>query len=139
MAGRRAEITEQITRRLGLPVFVKPANLGSSVGITKVKSGRELAPAVEEALQYDFKIIVEKAIVGWEIEVSVLGNENPGLRCREKSSPPQITTITMPTIDNRSRLIIPAQLSDALTAEIRTPGGYFRVVDAVGLARWTCL
>lgn len=135
--GRRAEITEQITRRLGLPVFVKPANLGSSVGITKVKSGRELAPAVEEALQYDFKIIVEKAIVGREIEVSVLGNENPRASLPGEIIPAaDYYDYNAKYIDNRSRLIIPAQLSDALTAEIRTLAiQAFRAVDAVGLAR----
>src|SRR6202034_4190561 len=58
-----------------LPIFVKPANLGSSVGISKVKSHHELAPAIELAFQFDRKIIVERGIVGREFECSVLGNE----------------------------------------------------------------
>lgn len=66
-----------ITEKLGLPFFVKPANTGSSVGISKVKSPHQFAEAVELALQYDHKILFEQAVVGREIECSVLGNETP--------------------------------------------------------------
>ena len=62
---------------LGCPVFVKPANMGSSVGINKVKNEAEFARAVKEAFQYDVKIIIEEFIPGREIECAVLGNENP--------------------------------------------------------------
>ncbi len=72
-----AALHNQITA-LGYPVFVKPANLGSSVGITKVHSQDELAPAIMEALTYDTKVIVERGVVNaHEIEVAILGNENP--------------------------------------------------------------
>jgi D-alanine-D-alanine ligase len=64
-------------KKLGWPVFVKPANLGSSVGINKARNLKELKSAVNEAFKYDTKIIIEKAIIGREIECSVLGNENP--------------------------------------------------------------
>jgi D-alanine-D-alanine ligase len=60
-----------------MPVFVKPANLGSSVGITKVSDRRQLLPAIKEAFRYDNKILIEENIPGREIECSVLGNENP--------------------------------------------------------------
>jgi D-alanine-D-alanine ligase len=63
--------------RLGLPLFVKPANLGSSVGISKVKDRQEFERAVREAFQYDHKILLEECIQGREIECSVLGNDNP--------------------------------------------------------------
>ncbi len=66
-----------LKRTLGLPFFVKPANLGSSVGISKVKSERELDEAIEAAFQYDHKILIEQFIPGREIECSVLGNEHP--------------------------------------------------------------
>ena len=68
---------EQVKKQLGLPLFVKPANLGSSVGIHKVRSRSELAAAVQDAFQYDSKILIEEAIKGREIECAVLGNENP--------------------------------------------------------------
>jgi D-alanine-D-alanine ligase len=64
-------------RQLGLPLFVKPANLGSSVGIQKVKNREEFECAVRDAFSYDNKILIEECIDGREIECSVLGNENP--------------------------------------------------------------
>lgn len=66
-----------IKKRLGLPFFVKPANLGSSVGINKVKSAKDFSRALREAFQFDNKILIEKFVHGREIECSVLGNENP--------------------------------------------------------------
>src|SRR5262245_21936810 len=68
----RAEIT-----RLPYPVFVKPANLGSSVGITKARSPEELPAALQTAAQYDRKIVVEQGVDAREIEISVLGNNDP--------------------------------------------------------------
>jgi D-alanine-D-alanine ligase len=66
-----------IKERLGIPCFVKPANMGSSVGIHKVKDKSEFFPAITDAFQYDHKILIEEYIKGREIEISVLGNENP--------------------------------------------------------------
>ncbi|HXV82331.1 MAG TPA: D-alanine--D-alanine ligase [Candidatus Binatia bacterium] len=66
-----------VKRALGLPFFVKPANLGSSVGITKVAANKQFAGAITEAFRYDNKILIEESIQGREIECSVLGNENP--------------------------------------------------------------
>lgn len=68
---------DEIKKQLGLPFFIKPANLGSSVGINKVKDRRQFEDAVKDAFQYDNKILVEEYIQGREIECSVLGNENP--------------------------------------------------------------
>ncbi len=68
---------EKITKKLGWPLFVKPANLGSSVGISRATNRRELTKAVSEAFLYDNKIIIEEEISGREIECSVLGNEMP--------------------------------------------------------------
>src|SRR5437899_1536254 len=67
---------DQARARLGLPLFVKPANLGSSVGISKVKNREEFERAVSEAFHYDHKILIEECIKGREIECSVLGNDN---------------------------------------------------------------
>ena len=74
--GRSGNI-EEFIKEVGFPIFVKPANLGSSVGISKAKDEDELRKAIEEAFLYDTKIILEEFIKGREIEVSVLGNENP--------------------------------------------------------------
>lgn len=68
---------ETASKELGTPMFVKPANLGSSVGVSKVKTKEEFDKAVDDAFQYDTKILVEETIVGREIECSVLGNQNP--------------------------------------------------------------
>lgn len=68
---------ESVSKELGTPLFVKPANLGSSVGVSKVKNKEEFDKAIAEAFRYDTKILVEEAIVGREIECSVLGNQDP--------------------------------------------------------------
>lgn len=68
---------EEVSKKLGLPFFVKPANLGSSVGINKVKNKKDFSKAVKEAFQYDTKILIEEYILGRELECSVLGNQNP--------------------------------------------------------------
>ena len=68
---------DEIVADLGLPLFVKPANLGSSVGVSKAHNKKELGAAIRKAFEYDRKIIVEKAIVGREIECAVIGNEKP--------------------------------------------------------------
>lgn len=68
---------DQIINELGLPLFVKPANAGSSVGVHKVQGKGELKEAIDDALQYDHKVLVEEAIIGREIECAVLGNESP--------------------------------------------------------------
>jgi D-alanine-D-alanine ligase len=75
---RHRTITFQsLSEELGLPLFVKPANLGSSVGVSKVTSAAELDRALDEAFRYDTKVLVEEFVKGREIEVSVLGNEEP--------------------------------------------------------------
>jgi len=68
---------EEIKKALSVPFFVKPANLGSSVGISKVKNKNDFSQAIKDAFAYDNKIIIEEAVVGKEIECSVMGNENP--------------------------------------------------------------
>ena len=133
----RRNIVERITDRLGLPVFVKPANLGSSVGISKARSGQELIGAVEEALKFDHKIIVEEAIDGREIEVSVLGNEFPRASVPGEIIPSNdFYDYKAKYIDERSRLVIPAKLNDVVVARARELAvEAFKAVDASGLAR----
>jgi D-alanine-D-alanine ligase len=124
---------------LGLPLFVKPANLGSSVGISKVKDAGALDEALDVAFAYDRKVVVEAAVpLAREIEVSVLGNEDA-----EASLPGEIVPDrefydydSKYSPDSRTELKIPAPLDAAATAEVRRLGvEVFRSVDASGYAR----
>ena len=123
---------------LGLPVYVKPANLGSSVGISKVKTPAELVPAIELALEYDRKVVVEAGVVNArEIECAVLGNDDP-----ETSLPGEIIPsrefydYEAKYLDEGSRSVIPAELTAAQVAEVqRLSVTAFRSIDAAGLSR----
>jgi D-alanine-D-alanine ligase len=123
---------------LGLPVFVKPANLGSSVGITKVKTAGALTPAIETALEFDRKIVVEAAVPdAREIECGVLGNDAP-----EASVPGEVIPARefydyeAKYLDDSSRTVIPAELSEQQAAEVRRLAiEAFKSIDAAGLSR----
>jgi D-alanine-D-alanine ligase len=122
---------------LGLPVYVKPANSGSSVGIHRVEHESQLEDAVADASRYDWKVLIERAIEGREIEVAVLGNETP-----QASLPGQIRAqgqfydYEAKYRDGTTELIIPAQLSDRQTDEIRNLAiEAYRTLGAEGLAR----
>jgi D-alanine-D-alanine ligase len=110
-----------VTKKLGIDIFIKPANLGSSVGITHVKSKQAYLDGVRTAFDYDTKIIVEQTIKGREIEVAVLGNRSP-----IASVPGEIVNKTYfysyesKYIDEHgATLLIPAPLDEALTNEFR--------------------
>jgi D-alanine-D-alanine ligase len=128
---------EEIERRFAYPVFVKPANLGSSVGISKAKNQDELRQALDVAAEFDRKLIVEPAIVGREIECSVLGNDHP-----EASVPGEIKpgnefySYEAKYIDDTTEFIIPADLTPEQTKEVqRLAIGAFQAIDCSGLAR----
>jgi D-alanine-D-alanine ligase len=124
------------------PVFVKPANLGSSVGISKAHNGKELGPAVEEAARFDRKIVIEAGVGGQknkarEIECSVLGNDDP-----VASIPGEIVPVkefydyNAKYLDEGSELIIPAKLTKAETKKVQELAvRAFKAVDCSGLAR----
>ncbi len=105
---------------IGLPAFVKPANLGSSVGISKVDTPATLLPALEDAARYDAKIVVERAVDAREIEVALLGNDPI-----EASLPGEIRTrrdwydYEAKYVDEDTELLVPAPLSDEQTQEAR--------------------
>jgi D-alanine-D-alanine ligase len=127
----------RIADTLGYPCFVKPANLGSSVGISKVTAEQALDAAVEGAFAHDRKILVERGVVGREIEVSVLGNDEP-----EASVPGEVLPgrewydYEAKYTDGIAKLLIPAPLSPTLAAEFRRLAvAAFRAIDAAGLAR----
>lgn len=131
-------IQADVTRRLSLPVFVKPANLGSSVGISKVKVSAELGPAIDLAAEFDRKIVVEAGVPNArEIECAVLGNEVP-----EASVPGEILPsrefydYEAKYLDDRSTLRIPAPLSDAQRRDVqRLAVAAFAAIDGSGMAR----
>lgn len=123
--------------KCGYPCFVKPANLGSSVGITKAKNRQELIPAIREAALYDVKVLVEKALAGKEVECSVLGNYNPRASVVGEIIPcNEFYDYKAKYIDDRSELIIPAPLSAALTQRVRSLAvKTFRTLNCFGLGR----
>jgi D-alanine-D-alanine ligase len=135
----RRKIEERVVAEIGFPCFVKPANLGSSVGISKAVDAKSLNEAVALAARFDRKIIVERGVDAREIEVSVLGNDEP-----IASLPGEIVPQTAEFYDYKAkyvdaggaRLIIPAELTSELTAEIqRLAIRAFQAIDGSGLAR----
>lgn len=135
---KNPNLTIKIATQLKFPLFVKPANLGSSVGITKVYNKQALLPAIKYAAQYDRKIIIEKAIINpHEIEVAVLGNDNP-----RASIPGEIIASSefydydAKYVDGLSETIIPAKLKKTITAKIRAMAiTAFKIIDCSGMAR----
>jgi D-alanine-D-alanine ligase len=138
-----AKKTEKIVdRALKYPVFVKPANLGSSVGISKARTRKELGPAIYEAAKFDRKIVIEQGVGGAkhkarEIECSVLGNDRP-----QASVPGEIVPIkefydyAAKYLDEGSELVIPAKLTKAETKKVQELAvRAFQAVDCAGLAR----
>jgi D-alanine-D-alanine ligase len=128
----------QVTRTLGLPLFVKPANLGSSVGISKVQNRRQFDAAVKEAFRFDDKILVEEFVRGREIECAVLGNADP-----IASLPGEIIThhdfysYDAKYIDEKgAQLVIPAKLSPAAVRTVRRMAiQAFEALCCEGMAR----
>jgi len=134
---RPALDAERVLRSLPLPVFVKPANLGSSVGITKVKVPEQLPAALELAAQYDRKIIVERAIDAREIECSVLGNEEPqaSLPCEIIPSR-EFYDYEDKYVLNRTQFRIPAELPGEMIERIRQMAvAAYEAVQCEGMAR----
>ena len=123
---------------LGLPLFVKPANLGSSVGISKVKSADALGAAIEAAFAFDRKVIVEQGVVdAREIECAVLGNDDPQASVPgEVISAREFYDYEAKYLDDASRTVIPAELSADQIAEVqRLAIEAFRAIDAAGMSR----
>lgn len=135
------KVQKLVAGRLKYPVFVKPANLGSSVGITKAHDRKELPACIDEAAKFDRKIIVEEGVgkkkKAREIECSVLGNDQP-----EASVPGEIVPIkefydyAAKYLDEGSELVIPAKLTKSETKKVQQLAvAAFKAVDCSGLAR----
>ncbi len=121
----------------GFPMFVKPANLGSSVGVSKVRSCEELRAALDLAARYDRKIIVERGIIGRELECAVLGNEAPeaSLPCEIFPSR-EFYDYEDKYILDKAQFSLPAELTEEQTAELRRLAvECFRATGCEGMAR----
>jgi len=131
-----------VEKNLKYPVFVKPANLGSSVGISKAHNRKELGPAIEEAAKFDRKIVIEQGVGGKkekarEIECSVLGNDEPAASVPGEIVPgKEFYDYAAKYVDEGSQLIIPAKLTKAETKKVQDLAvAAFQAVDCSGLAR----
>ena len=129
-----------VEKKFRYPVFVKPANLGSSVGISKARNRRELAAGLRAAADYDRKILVEKAIAGREIECAVLGNDDPIASVPGEVIPgSEFYDYADKYLDAAAKLIVPAPLRPAQTREVqRLAVKAFRAIDCAGMARVDC-
>ena len=130
-------IKNKITARLDFPVFVKPANAGSSVGISKVHSLDELDAAVEKAAREDSKIVVEEGIVGREVECAVMGNEDPvASTVGEIGASAEFYDYDDKYKNGTSQLFIPARLPEKTIEEIRRIAvRAYRMLGCRGLSR----
>ncbi len=131
------KLCDEIEATLGYPCFVKPANLGSSVGIAKARSRTQLETALDNAASYDRRIIIEESVVAQEVECAVLGNDNP------KASVVGEITFQSDFYDYETKysvgkadLFIPASIPEAIATSIQQMAlQAFAAVDAAGLAR----
>ena len=131
-------VQQRIVASLGLPCFIKPSNMGSSVGVSKVSTVEEITPALDEAFRYDERVIVEETIHGREVECSVIGNEDP-----QASAVGEIIVqghefydYEAKYTDPATRLRIPADIPSHIAEQVRALAVQaFRTIDASGLAR----
>ena len=136
------KVHKLVESKLKYPVFVKPANLGSSVGISKAHDRKGLGPAIEEAAKFDRKIVIEEGVGGKknkarEIECSVLGNDEPMASIPGEIVPfKEFYDYNAKYLDEGSQLIIPAKLTKAQTKQVQELAvRSFKAVDCSGLAR----
>ncbi|MHB1444404.1 MAG: D-alanine--D-alanine ligase family protein [Acidimicrobiales bacterium] len=138
---RGSEVTPGLAQRvgetLGYPVFVKPANLGSSVGVTRATDGPGLEEAIELALRYDEYVVIEEAIAGREIEVAVLGNEFPRASLPGEIRPSHaFYDFEDKYLEDGAGLLVPAPLEAAQVEEVRSLAlAAYRALQVDGMAR----
>lgn len=126
-----------VGEKLGYPCFTKPANLGSSVGISKVHDPSEMVAALELAAHYDRKIVVEKGVNGREIELAVLGNDDPIVSVAGEIRPSgEFYDYNAKYVDDTAELIIPAKLDQQLLGYMQEIAiDAFHALDLAGMAR----
>ena len=133
-----AQVIRELEEALPYPMFVKPANLGSSVGVSKARDGEELWAGLDEAARYDRRLIVEEGIDrAREIECSVLGNDDPATSVPGEVVPGnEFYDYAAKYLDGTSRLLIPAPLTEAQTRQVQAlAAAAFRAIDGAGLSR----
>jgi len=137
LLSRRDTCLDDIETKIGYPCFVKPANLGSSVGISKAHHREELSTALDVATVFDRKIVVEENITGQEIEVAVLGNDRPKASIPGEVKPAhEFYTYEAKYSNIGSSLLIPAPLEESIIARLKEMAvEAFRAVEASGLSR----
>ena len=134
----RAGIVSELTERLRFPLFVKPANLGSSVGISRTTDRDTLSSAIDLAAEFDRKIVVEEGVTPCrEIECAVLGNSDPEVSVPGEIIPSRdFYDYEAKYLDDSSEIVIPAVLTPGQTAEVqRLAIAAFRAIDGAGMAR----
>jgi D-alanine-D-alanine ligase len=131
------QIQRAIEKKFKYPVFVKPATLGSSVGMTKVHSRAELAPALNLAAEFAMKIMVEKAVTAREIEISVLGNHDPKASVPGEIVPHrEFYDYTAKYLEDGTQLLIPAKLKKSEIKKLQTLAvTAFKALELSGMAR----
>ncbi len=131
------EVVEKINSNLNYPMFIKPSNAGSSVGINKAKNIEELKYAIEYAAKFDKKILVEQGLVGKEVECAVLGNEEVEASCIGEIKPAEdFYTFDAKYKNQESKVIIPAELPEEMSEKIRKLAvKAFKAIDGKGLSR----
>jgi D-alanine-D-alanine ligase len=136
------KVQKLVESKLKYPVFVKPANLGSSVGISKAHDRKELGPAIEEAARFDRKIVIEEGVGGQkhkarEIECSVLGNDDPKASVAGEIVPcKEFYDYNAKYLDAGSELVIPAKVTKTEMKQVQMLAvAAFQAVDCSGLAR----
>ena len=131
------EIINIVEKKLGFPVFVKPSNSGSSVGVTKANNGAELIKAIQTASVYDKKVLIEEAIVGKEVECAVLGNDKVlASTVGEILSAEDFYTYDAKYNNTESKTVIPANIPKEVIDKIKKIAiKAFKAVDGSGLAR----
>ena len=134
---KREDVLRLIEKKFRYPVFVKPAALGSSVGMTRVKTPGELPAAMDLAAEYGLKIMVERAVTGREIEVSILGNDDVRASIPGEIVPHrEFYDYTAKYLEDGTRLVIPAPLKPKqVTAFQDYAVRAFRAIDGTGMAR----
>jgi D-alanine-D-alanine ligase len=130
-------VIAKVESKLSYPVFVKPANMGSSVGVSKAHERSELSPALDLAARYDRKVLVEQGIEAREIEVSVLGNDDPIASIPGEVVPSrEFYDYQAKYVDDDSELLIPAPLEDETTQQVRQMAlSAYKALDCAGMAR----
>lgn len=131
------EIADIVSEKIGFPVFIKPSNSGSSVGINKSHNIEELKEHIKYASQFDKKILIEENICGREVECAVLGNEDVKASCVGEILPAEeFYTFDAKYKNAESRVVIPADLPEGISNEIRSTAiKAFKAVDGKGLSR----